>query len=165
MGFQDNGRPESTAEVKTNRARDLRSTAFISEKGPETRCGLSKPLYGLETSCREWRETLKSSLTEKLAGAVNLLGNWVFPWAEKQLQYGFGEGLRDKHISDTAKCIFDVDGDFGEGVNINAIVMAKSHLRDLLISRSVILRRFPRATLGRVRLRSVWVETGRVIYV
>ena len=72
MEFQFNGRYEIILKVKTNWARDLLRAAFIFGKVPETRRGLSEPLYGLETSCREWYGALKWPPAGKLGGKVEL---------------------------------------------------------------------------------------------
>ena len=51
---------------------------LFTENGPSARCGLLKPLYGLEAEFREWYETLNYYPSEKLGGEATLLDKSVF---------------------------------------------------------------------------------------
>ena len=72
------------------------TTPLFLGAGPDTRRGILKSLYGLESACRECCETLKTPYAYR--GEAALLEKLVFSWPKKDFNYVFGKWRMCKSV-------------------------------------------------------------------
>ena len=102
--------------------------------GGAKRWKLSKPLYGLTTSCKEWYLKIGDFLVN-LGWVVALLDKAVFFWGSDDC-FTVPEKVGSANALNNERGVFEINEDSGPEEKRNAVGISIPHVGDLLIART-----------------------------
>ena len=97
---------------------------------------ISKPQYGMSTSCNDWYGTVRGFLAEECGWGVTPLDKYVFPRSPQWFGYGYEKQFRYPNQTNMDNGILKANVNFEAGEKRKVLGIIAIRVDDLLISGS-----------------------------